>query len=173
MNNRRIAIFSLMALFALIFAFSAFAQGEPTPTPTTPVIFDLGGIVASLLVYLGYLAGLATACQAAINKAKPVILDPLCESLKLGEQGRLIEMYIAQAVFAVIGFMTMGWVEPVKVALAPVLTVLPIPDGGVIVLSLVLVIAGQEIIYGLIKGLKGFQDSLGALGTSPTPTTTR
>lgn len=163
MNNRRLATFTLVALFALIFAFSAFAQDAPIETPPVVVAFDLGAIVASLLVYLGYLAGLATACQAAINKAKPVILDPLCEALKLGEQGRLIEMYIAQAVFAVIGFMTLGWVEPVKVALAPVLAVLPIPDGGVIVLSLVLVIAGQEIIYGLIKGLKGFQESLGEL----------
>lgn len=169
MNNRHLAILSLMLLFALIFAFSAFAQGDTPPTPPVVVAFDLGAIVASLLVYLGYLAGLATACQAAINKSKPVILDPLCESLKLGEQGRLIEMYIAQAVFAVIGFMTLGWVEPVKVALAPVLTVLPIPDGGVIVLSLVLVIAGQEIIYGVIKGLRGFQDSLGELPPNTAP----
>jgi hypothetical protein len=171
MNNRHLAIFSLVLLFALIFTFSAFAQGEPTPTPTTPVAFDLGAIVASLLVYLGYLAGLATACQAAINKAKPVILDPLCASLKLDDNGRLIEMYIAQALFAVIGFMTLGWVEPVKVALAPVLSVLPIPDGGVIVLSLVLVVASSEVIYGLIKGLRGFQDSLSELGTSSVPTT--
>lgn len=161
MRLKLLALAILLLVIAIPVAMVAAQDVPPVEPPQTA--FDLGAIVASLLVYLGYLAGLATACQAAINKAKPVILDPLCEALKLGEQGRLIEMYIAQAVFAVIGFMTLGWVEPVKVALAPVLAVLPIPDGGVIVLSLVLVIAGQEIIYGLIKGLKGFQESLGEL----------
>jgi hypothetical protein len=133
---------------------------------TTPNAFDLGAILASLIVYLGYLAGLATACQAAINKAKPVLLEPIRTLFKLDENGWLILMYIAQFVFAVIGFATLGWAATLSSALAPVLAVLPIPDTGILVFSILLVVAGQEIIYGLIKGIQGFQDSIAEL---PTP----
>lgn len=130
--------------------------------PTTPV-FDLGAILASLIVYLGFLAGLATACQAAINKAKPVLLQPISDMFKLDERGWLVLMYISQFVFAVIGFATLGWSATLTASLAPVLAVLPIPDTGVLVFSVLLVVAGQEVIYGLIKGIEGFRDSVGEL----------
>jgi len=125
--------------------------------------FDLGAILASLIVYLGYLAGLATACQAAINKAKPVLLEPIRTMLNLDENGWLILMYVAQFVFAVIGFATLGWAATLSSALAPVLVVLPIPDAGILIFSILLVVAGQEVIYGLIKGIQGFQDSVNEL----------
>jgi hypothetical protein len=126
--------------------------------------FDLGAILASLIVYLGYLAGLATACQAAINKSKPILLEPLRNMLKLDDNGWLILMYVAQFVFAVIGFATLGWSNTLVTALAPVLVVLPIPPAGILVFSILLVVAGTEIIYGLIKGIEGFKDSVGELG---------
>lgn len=129
---------------------------------TTPA-FDLGAILASLVVYLGYLAGLATACQAAINKAKPVLLEPIRSMFNLDERGWLILMYVAQFVFAVIGFATLGWSATLAASLAPVLTVLPIPETGLLIFSILLVVAGSEVIYGLIKGIQGFQDSIGEL----------
>lgn len=133
---------------------------EPTPVP----VFDLGAILASLIVYLGFLAGLATACQAAINKAKPVLLQPISDMFKLDERGWLVLMYVSQFVFAIIGFATLGWSATLTASLAPVLAVLPIPDTGVLIFSVLLVVAGQEVIYGLIKGIEGFRDSVGELG---------
>lgn len=129
--------------------------------------FDLGAILASLIVYLGYLAGLATACQAAINKSKPILLEPIRNMLKLDENGWLILMYVAQFVYAVIGFATLGWSNTLVAALAPVLLVLPIPPAGILVFSILLVVAGTEVIYGLIKGIEGFKDSVGELGKTP------
>lgn len=129
---------------------------------TTPA-FDLGAILASLVVYLGYLAGLATACQAALNKSKPILLEPLRKTLNLDENGWLILMYIGQFVYAIIGFATLGWSNTLVAALAPVLVVLPIPPTGILVFSILLVVAGTEVIYGLIKGIEGFKDSVGEL----------
>lgn len=124
--------------------------------------FDLGAILASLIVYLTTLAAMAGAVQAAINKAKPVLLDPI--KSRLDERGGLVLMYVAQFVFALIGFATLGWTPTLTSALAPVLAVLPIPENGVLALSVLLVVMGAEVIYGLIKGIEGFRDSVGELG---------
>ena len=56
----------IVVCLALLAVTPAFAQDAPPATPAAS--FDLGAILASLIVYLGYLAGMATACQAAINK---------------------------------------------------------------------------------------------------------
>lgn len=150
----------IVVCLALLAVTPVFAQDAPPVTP--PASFDLGAILASLIVYLGYLAGMATACQAAINKIKPVILEPIHS--RLDERGWLVVMYVAQFVFAIAGLATLGWASTLTASLAPVLAVLPIPDTGVLLFSVLLVVAGQEVIYGLIKGLYAVQDGLGELG---------
>lgn len=132
-------------------------------------VFDLSAIIASLIVYLMALGALATACQAAINKIKPVILHPLRDMFSLDERAYLILMYVAQLVFALVGMVTMGWDASIMSALAPVLSVLPIPSVGVMLISVLIVVAGQEFIYGLIKGLYAAQDALKELPPTPTP----
>lgn len=151
----------IVVCLALLAVTPAFAQDAPPATPAAS--FDLGAILASLIVYLGYLAGMATACQAAINKIKPVILEPIRNTFGLDERGWLVVMYVAQFVFAIAGLATLGWASTLTASLAPVLVVLPIPDTGVLIFSVLLVVAGQEVIYGLIKGLYAVQDGLGEL----------
>ena len=92
-----------------------------------------------------------------------MILEPIRNTFGLDERGWLVVMYVAQFVFAIAGLATLGWASTLTASLAPVLVVLPIPDTGVLIFSVLLVVAGQEVIYGLIKGLYAVQDGLGEL----------
>ena len=163
-----IRMFAVLIVLALLLATPVFAQDAPPVDPPSGA-FDLDAIIASLIVYLLALGALATACQAAINKMKPVILHPLREMFALDERAYLIVMYIAQFVFAAVGMATLGWDASLMRALAPVLAVFPVPSPVVLLLSMLIIVAGQEFIYGLIKGLYATQDAVKALDGTLTP----
>jgi hypothetical protein len=134
---------------------------------TTPNTFDLGAILASLIVYLGYLGTQATAAQAAIAKIKPLILEPIRVKYAMTENAWLILMGVVQLIFGIVTLISLGGLITAKAALAPILLYLPIPDGAIMFGSLLLLVAGQESIYGIIKGLYATQEALEELKTAP------
>lgn len=140
---------------------------------------DLQSLFAQAIAYLGSLLVFAGAVQLAINQLKPLFLDYL--KAKLDATQYLITFYVFRAVVTIVGFIYLwGGVATVKATLPSLPAT--IPDIGLAVVSIALIILGEEIIHPIMDRIYALRDAAKLLevlpialptgGTTTTTTTT-
>lgn len=137
------------------------------PNPETFPAFDLEAIAVSLGLFLVELAAMAGAAQAFIAKVKEPILLRIKASANLDDAGFATVLNITQFVAAVILVFVLPGLSVGMNLLAPITAIAPIPSIFIGILMVGLIVAGQDIIYGLIAGMKAFQEGLGELKNPP------
>lgn len=136
---------------------------------------DLENVLAIFIVYLGYVLSLAGLIQIGINQLKPLFLEPIKNRLVVpenpnGEQQYLIVIYVFRTVVTAAAYFGLwGGVEATRAIGLPVF----IPDYGVAIATIGLVVLGEEVIHPVIERFYVLRDLAKQLrDTRPTGPTT-
>lgn len=129
---------------------------------------DLESVLAIFIVYLGYVLSLAGLIQIGINQLKPLFLEPIKE--RVTEQQYLIVIYVFRTVVTAAAYFGLwGGVEATRAIGLPVF----IPDYGVAIATIGLVVLGEEVIHPVIERFYVLRDLAKQLrDTRPTGPTT-
>jgi hypothetical protein len=127
---------------------------------------ELQTMIALAIAYLLYCLTLAGAVQVAINQVKPLFLEPIKE--RVTERQYLIVIYVFRAIITAAAYF---WLWGGIAATRAVLGGMPasIPDAGVAIVTIALVVLGEEIIHPLVSRLYVLKDTVGELGEVTIP----
>lgn len=137
------------------------------PNPETFPSFDLEAISVSIGLFLVEILAMAGAAQAFIAKVKEPILMRIKTSANLDDVQFVTVLNITQLVAALILVFVLPGLSVGVNSLAPIMAIARIPEIFIGILMVGLIVAGQDIIYGLIAGMKAFQEGLGELKNPP------
>lgn len=197
-NRRGLLLLALILLLLLPFAVHAQdVTDEPAPTleatvapvvtdvppvveqppvvidPTVPAAFDLQAVLASGIAFLLYTLTLAGAVQIAINQVKPLFLDPVKNRNEAPTDGTPDNVYLVYLYFfraaltSVAYFYLWGGVAATR-AVVPLLPAF-VPDPGIAIVTIALVVLGEEIIHPLLDRLYALRDAAKLLSEPFTP----
>lgn len=166
----------LITLFVfLVFIVAPVAAQDVTPPPDVPPVatFDLQAALAGLIVFLLYVGSLAGALQLAINQLKPLFLDPI-KNRKDAPTGDtpdnvyLVYLYVFRTGLTSLAYFYLwGGIAATRAA-APFLPAF-IPDPGIAIGTIALVVLGEEIIHPLLERAYILRDVAKLLAEPPEP----
>lgn len=140
---------------------------------------DLQLVIATIIVYLGYCAILAGGIQLAVNQMKPLFLDAIKAWLvktdeTTAENRYLVVIYALRTVITALAYFYLwGGVMATRAALSGLAST--VPDVGIAVVTIAVVVLGEEIIHPLIERFYILRDIARQLGeidvTVPVPAT--
>lgn len=124
---------------------------------------ELQAILATLIVFLVYAGGLAAGIQVAVNELKPVFLNYVKERVTTDQY--LIVIYVTRAGLTAIAYFGLWG----GIAATRAIVELPfIPDAGIAVGTIAIVVLGEEIIHPLLERIYILRDIAKKLGNPPT-----
>lgn len=141
---------------------------------------DLQAVIAIAIAYLLYTLALAAGVQTAINQIKPLFLDPIKAKLTemdatTADSRYLIVIYVFRAIITALAYLYLwGGVNATRAILGSFGG--SIPDAGIAIGTIALVVLGEEVIHPLVDKLYVLRDTAKLLGeinvTVPTSTVT-
>lgn len=113
-------------------------------------------ILSQFIAFLTWAGMLAGAVQLAINQLKPYILTPLKD--RLSEEAWLASIYALRTLITIIGFFSLwGGVDAARDQLPIIAS--NIPDVGIAIVSILIIVLGQEVIHVFIDRLYLLRDT--------------
>jgi hypothetical protein len=128
---------------------------------------SLDTALANAIAYLMYTMTLALALQVGIEQLKPLIITPIRESLKITDENYVTFMYVVRAVVTIAAYVFVwGGVAATRLAV-PFLGF--VPDLALGVVTVLIVIGGEEIINALIDRLNALKEAAEVITLPPAP----
>lgn len=126
---------------------------------------SLDTALSNAILYLTYTMTLALALQVGIEQLKPFIITPLRVALKITDENYTAFMYIVRGVVTVIAYIAIwGGVAATRLAV-PFLDF--VPDIALGVVTVLVVIGGEEVINALIDRLNALKEAAEAMELTP------
>lgn len=139
---------------------------------------DLQAVIAIAIAYILYCGVLAGGIQLAINQLKPLFLTPIKDALTkadadTAENRYLIVIYVFRTVVTALAYVYLwGGVSATRAVLAGFAST--VPDIGIAVVTVALVVLGEEVLHPVLERLYTVEKIAKELGeiTVTVPTTT-
>lgn len=132
----------------------------------TPIVnVDLTPVFVGILAYLGMLFVISGALQVIIAKLTVPILEPIKKALTLDDKGYQVELDVTMFILALVVILFTPAFGLLKNALAPALALSPvgIPDFTIAAMSVLWLVAGQDLIKGAITNATLARDAWGEI----------
>lgn len=132
----------------------------------TPVVtLDLMPVFAALLAYFGMILAIAGALQAIIAKLTVPILEPIKGKLSLDDKGYQVLVDVTMFFLAVLTMLFTPSFSLLNATLAPALALSPVtvPAFSLGAMHVLWLVAGQDLVKGVITKLTEVQGAFGAL----------